>query len=294
MKFSLICPVYNEELFLNDMLASLVAQTHQDWEALLIDDGSTDNSASIIENWAAKDDRIKPVSLRVKLGKVHAFNLAFSKSTGDLICHVGGDDFLTPSSLTDRESAFREADPFAVVFAKLQVIDENGAAISSPIPRGQYGSQSSPGATYSRALANLIFPIPTDLPSEDIWLGNAAAGCAQSVIHLQTPVIFYRIHSNNSNPRHKSFDEMTKAIHSRYQALDLLLESDLPLSEASRKKLQAFAAAEQLRYARQTLKILWYKDLPLIDRVAISSMSNPALWRIRQKLGVAATGWRGK
>lgn len=291
---SIIAPVFNEEDYISEMIKSILAQNHPDWELLFVDDGSTDKTADIIEHWAQKDQRIHLVSLRKKLGKVAAFNTAFAAAQGDLICHVGGDDTLPTSSLSDRAQAFRGAPALSVTLGKLQPVDHRGQKTSPPIPRGPKGSQSSPGATYSRALADLIFPIPAELPSEDIWLGNAAVACSAEIIHLQTSIINYRIHKNNSNPRHKSFEAMSEAISARLRAYDLLLLSSLPLTPEFKYQFALNVTTEQLRYRGNTIKLLTLKTLPLVERLALASMSNPLLWKARQRLGLRVTGWRGK
>lgn len=291
---SIVTPAYNEERFLATMLASLQAQTHEDWELLLVDDGSTDNTAGLIEEWADKDARIRAVSLRAKLGKVAAFNRGYAAVTGDLVCHVGGDDLLPPNSLATRVSGLSGAPALAVHLGKLQMIDLDDRITSRPIPRGSKGSQSSAGVTYSRALADLVFPIPESLPSEDIWLGNAALALATYVRHTTETVYEYRIHGGNSNPRHKTFDQMSDAMHTRAEALSLLAASQLPFTAQARLAFEARNHAENLRYAGDRLALLRTRELSAVDRLALLFMSHPALWRLRQRLGVAVTGWRGR
>ncbi|GAA8846857.1 hypothetical protein DUHN55_21480 [Helicobacter pylori] len=291
---SIVTPAYNEELFLPTMLESLLVQTHTDWELLLVDDGSTDGTASIIEEWATKEPRIKAVSLRQRLGKVAAFNVAYAASTGDLICHVGADDVLPSDSLSRRVKALGNTPQLSVVLGKLQMMDSEGAVISRPFPRGPRGSQSSAGATYTRALADLLFPIPESLPSEDIWLGNGAVGIAHSVRHVADTVYLYRIHGANSNPRHKNFEQMSQAMHSRSRAVSLLAASALPLHSSSRADLLAREKVEEHRYQREYLRILTAPRISVVDKIATLSMSHPFLWTLRQKAGVAATGWRGR
>ena len=58
-KISIIVPVYNTAKYLERCIDSIVAQTYADWELLLIDDGSTDDSAIICDEYAAKDERIR-------------------------------------------------------------------------------------------------------------------------------------------------------------------------------------------------------------------------------------------
>lgn len=291
---SILTPAFNEERHLEGMLKSVCAQSCPDWELLLVDDGSQDRTAKIIEEWAAKDQRIKIVSLGVKLGKVPAFNLLFSEASGDLICHVGADDLLPEDSLDVRRQELAESSGSAVLLGKFQMIDSDGEMCSGIMPRGANGSQSSPGATYNRELADIIFPIPEELPSEDIWLGNAAVGCANQIIHTGNVIIHYRVHGGNSNPRAKTFEKMSDAINARMEALRLLSDSDLPIREQYRDDLSNRYQLESLRRSGDLRKVLTHRPSKLVDRVAIASMASPTLWRMRQHLGVLATGWRGR
>ena len=87
---------------------------------------------------------------------------------------------------------------------------------------------------------------------------------------------------------------MSDAIHARMQALDALLETDrFDLPPVHRERLEAEVAAEGLRRDGRTVALL-RSDLPPIDRVAVASMSNPLLWRVRSTLLTPLTGWRGR
>ena len=61
-KFSIIIPVYNVERYLRECLDSVLTQTFSDWEAVCVNDGSTDGSAAILDEYAAKDKRIKIIT----------------------------------------------------------------------------------------------------------------------------------------------------------------------------------------------------------------------------------------
>lgn len=290
---SVLIPARNEEDYLSEMLASLAAQSYPHWEAILVDDGSIDQTPNIMRDWASRDDRFRIASVGTRLGKVLAFNLAFRCSRGSIICHVGGDDLMPTDSLEARRLAFKGTLGRTVVLGKLQVIDSNGRSLGQAIPRGTKGSQSGPGSAFSRRLADEIFPVPVELPSEDIWLGYAAVGCASEVIHIREIVTKYRVHSENSNPRSKPFNDMTESIHRRMAALQLLLDAPhLPLRHSSRSYLQERCKAEAFRYNGQVLRILGMRHLPLADRLAIATMSQPLLWALRQRLGHVLSGWR--
>lgn len=88
---SIIVPVYNAEKFLSKCIDSILNQSFIDWELLLIDDGSTDGSWEIIQNYTAKDQRIKPFQ-KVNGGAGSARNLGLEHSEGGWILFVDSDD----------------------------------------------------------------------------------------------------------------------------------------------------------------------------------------------------------
>lgn len=95
---SVIIPVYNAEKYLEQCLNSILAQTFPDFELLLIDDGSSDLSREICDDYAAKDSRIK-VFYKKNGGVSSARNLGIQNATNDWICFVDSDDYLDKSYL---------------------------------------------------------------------------------------------------------------------------------------------------------------------------------------------------
>lgn len=98
MLFSLIIPVFNVEKYLGDCLDSVLAQSFQDWEAVCVNDGSTDGSLSILAEYAAKDVRIKVVS-QANAGTAVARNTGLKEASGDYIFFLDSDDWLEANAL---------------------------------------------------------------------------------------------------------------------------------------------------------------------------------------------------
>ncbi len=92
-KVSVIVPVYNVEKYLSDCIDSIIAQTYKNLEIILVDDGSTDNSPSICDEYAKKDDRIKVIH-KQNGGVSSARNTALDIMTGDFVTFVDGDDLI--------------------------------------------------------------------------------------------------------------------------------------------------------------------------------------------------------
>ena len=97
-KISVIVPVYNVEMYLSQCINSILEQTFSDFEILLIDDGSTDNSGIICDEFVKKDTRIH-VYHKSNRGVSSARNLGLSKAVGEWVTFVDGDDLLNRKSL---------------------------------------------------------------------------------------------------------------------------------------------------------------------------------------------------
>lgn len=95
---SILMPVYNTASFLEDCLDSILAQEEQDWELLAVNDGSTDQSGSILQKYAQRDPRIKVFTNDGK-GIITALRLALQQSSGSLITRMDSDDRMSPQKL---------------------------------------------------------------------------------------------------------------------------------------------------------------------------------------------------
>lgn len=93
MKISVIVPVYNVEEFLEQCLESIVSQTYTDLEIILVNDGSTDQSAKICDDFAKRDTRVKVIH-QINGGVSSARNTGIKAATGDYITFVDSDDWL--------------------------------------------------------------------------------------------------------------------------------------------------------------------------------------------------------
>lgn len=95
-KISVIVPIYNTDKYLSQCIESILSQTYRNFEIILIDDNSTDNSAIICDDYAKQDKRIKVIHNENDCvgGVSYNRNLGLKVSTGDFICFVDSDDFI--------------------------------------------------------------------------------------------------------------------------------------------------------------------------------------------------------
>ena len=98
MLFSVIIPVFNVEKYLRACLDSVLNQSFSDWEAVCVNDGSTDGSASILAEYAAKDDRFRGVE-QPNGGLSAARNTGMKNATGEYVLFLDSDDWLETDAL---------------------------------------------------------------------------------------------------------------------------------------------------------------------------------------------------
>ena len=97
---SVIIPIYNVALYLDRCVQSVISQVYQDWECLLVDDGSTDGSTEICDKWVVRDSRIKVIH-QVNQGVSVARNNGIDASLGEYIAFIDSDDWVEPNYLQD-------------------------------------------------------------------------------------------------------------------------------------------------------------------------------------------------
>lgn len=107
--FSIIVPVYNTEKFLAKCIDSILGQKYEDWELLLIDDGSTDSSGSICDNYAKNDNRIK-VLHQQNAGPGAARNRGLDNACGEFVVFVDADDWVDSTFLSDYIESMQNSD----------------------------------------------------------------------------------------------------------------------------------------------------------------------------------------
>lgn len=204
MKISVLINNYNYGRFLAACIDSVLTQNHPDFEIIVVDDGSTDNSRDVIASYGT---RILAV-LKENGGQASSFNAGFAASSGEILCLLDADDTFLPRKLPIIASLYQnhEAD---WVFDHVTT-DENatiGTQISTTeidkresLRQGGFPSLPVPtsGLTFHRRILADILPMPTanDVVLSDNYLKFAAAYLGKGLI-VETPLTFQRIHGAN-------------------------------------------------------------------------------------------------
>ena len=132
-KISIIIPVYKVEKYLDRCLESVVNQTYQNLEIILVDDGSPDNCPAICDEWAKKDKRIKVIHKRNE-GVSVARNTGLKAATGEYIGFVDSDDFIFPEMYEKLYKSIKKTGA-DLAQCRFQRIFSNGEIIPSIIKK---------------------------------------------------------------------------------------------------------------------------------------------------------------
>lgn len=202
---SVLMPVYNSSRFLDAAIQSVLNQTFTDFEFVLIDDGSTDNSLDIIKGY--HDSRIKIIIHEKNMGLIYTRNESVEIAQGKYIAFLDSDDIALPNRL-EKQVDFMEKNPdFAILGSWVKTIDINNN-ISDNIIKYTSAPEVIPTILLFKnyfTTSSVIVrkstlpekPFQKDFPiAEDynVWIGIADK---HKVWNLQEVLIYYRLHGEN-------------------------------------------------------------------------------------------------
>jgi glycosyltransferase involved in cell wall biosynthesis len=126
-RVSVVIPSYNHAPFIGQAIDSVLAQSFDDFELIITDDGSTDGSADIIRGYT--DPRINFEAFATNRGACEAVNRCIARATGEYVALLGSDDYFLPGKLARQVAILDAAPALAGVFGLVEFVDDEGAAI---------------------------------------------------------------------------------------------------------------------------------------------------------------------
>lgn len=128
---SIIMPLHNSAEFVAFSIESVLAQSEKDWELILIDDVSSDNTVQVVKNYCS-DDRVKLLKMSVNSGAAVARNRGLEEAKGRFVSFLDSDDIWLPNKLQSQIKFMKEKD-VAFTFTDYQRIDEKGSLLGKPV-----------------------------------------------------------------------------------------------------------------------------------------------------------------
>ncbi len=291
MKVSVVMPVYNVEKFVAQAIRSVLAQSHQDFELIIVDDCSPDGSMDICRRFL--DPRIRLLSHRRNRGLAGARNTGVRHARGDLVAFLDSDDLWHPDKLRQHVDHLRDNPQVGLSFSRSEFINEAGVSLGcyqmprlkdiSPaclLARNPVGNGSAP-VLRREVLDAIAFAADFEgepeiryfdsslRQSEDIecWL-RIALTTQWQIEGIPAPLTCYRLNSGG----------LSASIFKQLQSWERMLENTRRYAPGFIAAHARLARAYQLRYlARQAIR--------LHDGVTAIRLSRAALacdWRIMQ------------
>lgn len=204
---------YNYERFLGEAMESVLRQTYQNFELVICDDGSEDNSRQVIERYAAGDPRIKPI-FQENGGVGAALNAAYGATSGEIIAMLDADDLFAPEKLARVVEKFRPGGRVGMVLNALSKIDSTGKIVGripqfGELDRGElrdrllrtaahWSIAPTSGISFRRECAEYVFPVPAkEFRTEVDSYMCTIAPLYYAVDAIDEPLTTYRVHSSN-------------------------------------------------------------------------------------------------
>lgn len=179
MTTSIIIPVYNLARYLPETLESVRAQTNADWEAIVIDDCSTDDSRAVAQNYIARcnDPRIRVIWTEKNSGVSAARNLGVNQARGDWLAFLDGDDVYEPDFI----ASMLEAATSGAEVVHCSALKWDGHKVLGVYGPAKKEIRCFPGSLFAR---NYILP-STMMCSREAWLRNGPFDTQPSFQHVE-------------------------------------------------------------------------------------------------------------
>lgn len=131
-KITIVVPIYNAEKYIRRCVDSIIAQSYKNLEVLLMDDGSTDGTPAILDEYAGRDDRVKAIH-KENTGHANSRNCGLMQATGEFITFMDCDDYMHPDFIEKMYGAICEDDS-DIACCSFRYVDEEGKELGWRTP----------------------------------------------------------------------------------------------------------------------------------------------------------------
>lgn len=223
---------YNGEKFIDDQLESLLAQTYTNWKLFIRDDGSSDQTLSIINKYASKDERISAVrDNKENLGSCQNFAelINITRNQFAYIMFCDQDDYWLPFKIEETLAQMKHLEEQQktevplLVYTNFQYVDSNLKIIESKkkfqatkVSKLGFAHLLAQNPAYgctmmlNKKLADVAGNIPPEAENHDYWVALAASALGK-IFYLNKSTIFYRQHNNNISTNYDN-DSLVKRL----------------------------------------------------------------------------------
>lgn len=303
---SILMPVYNGELYVREAVESILAQTYQPFELIIINDGSKDNTAAILDEYQQADDRVQLYHHRENQGLIATLNHGLQLVHGDFIARMDADDISLPTRLTQQVYAL-DADPDLVIIGSAyEMIGKNGEFIridQFPIHdtsiRWQLLFQSS--FAHSSVMVRMDALRKNSLAynthisqAEDYDLWSRLIGCGKGA-NFKIPLIKHRYHPAQTSQLYTTVVRDTADKISQLNMSKLGVTPSLEEVKVLRDWFYRFPRRldqKDLKYCRPLIQnLLSFSSQPGLDASIVSRIRSR--WVLHMLVSTPISLWKG-
>lgn len=269
-RFSIIIPAYNAERYVGQTLRALKRQSFDDYEAVVVDDGSTDGTYEILEEIARLDQRVR-VLRQANLGPLIARRTALSQARGGFAVFLDADDFLRDNALAVIDRAIRSSGADIVSFPFSRVPDftvaegmrlapgeyraESYANVKECVCYGRFNSLWGKAVRLCRIDKNAAYGAYSGIMhGEDLFQLLPIIDASESLIQIDEPLYYYRDNDTSSTSRF------------RMRQLDDIVVVNRRLVEYANKWGGACVRAAAIGEAKQYINLLKMSENSKVPR----------------------------
>lgn len=226
---SVVTPVYNAALFLEETIQSVLNQTYPHWEMILVDDCSTDASFEIANAYSEKDSRIKSFQLTENQGAGVGRNFGIKEAAGSYIAFLDADDLWFPEKL-QTQLDFMMKHNCNICYSSYQLMNEDGSLqpkIVEALPNLTYKKLlksnyigNLTGIYNATTLGKIYAPVIRKRQDWALWL--SALKIENKAMGIIEPLAFYRMRKNSISKNKRSLLKYNYAVYNKVLGLSTL------------------------------------------------------------------------
>ena len=201
---TVIMPSYNAERFIAESIESVIAQTIEDWELVIVDDASTDATADVVGDYQRRDERIRLVTQDTNRGPAHARNIALEQARGELMAFIDSDDIWYPEKTAKQVSKMQryQADLSYTSYKRRRDGEQDGPLVAVP-ERVNYHTMlrrnliaCSTAIVRRSTCGALRMPLIHRRQDHGYWLALLRDG-SRTAVGITEPLVWYRLHHDS-------------------------------------------------------------------------------------------------
>lgn len=233
--FSIIVPVYNVEKYLDKCLASILRQTFKNFECIIIDDGSPDNSNAIIDKYVKLDERFK-VLHQQNMGVSAARNAGLAIAQGDYIAFVDSDDYISNEYLEKFALKIANTDADIVICGFIEVLKDSQKTVCFEAPSTEVIKQNIladiwPSYPWNKCYKKYLFEnirFPVGKIFEDLLTIPELCLSAKTIVCIPDKLYYYNRQNLNSITSNLSTEKRYDVFKGRFKNRQLAVQKQIP------------------------------------------------------------------